>query len=399
MQNYKYLIIGGGMTGDAAVDGIRDVDSAGFIGLITAEAHAPYNRPPLSKALWKGKPVESIWRKDHNQGVTFHLGRTARNLDPHKMRVTDDQGTVYTFEKLLLATGSTPRRLPFGEEQIIYFRTLDDYQRLRGLCELGHRFAVIGGGFIGSEIAAALSMNAKEVVVIFPGEAIGSHMFPPDLASFLNDFYRQKGVEVLARQVVAGIENRGSKSVLKIHGAQSNSEQQVTVDGVVAGIGVEPNVELAETAGVVVENGIRVDSSLRTNLPNIYAAGDVASFHNPALDKWLRVEHEVNANTMGDLAGRAMAGETVSYDYLPSFYSDLFELGYEAVGEVDARLEMVADWKVPYREGVVYYLRDGRVRGVLLWNVWDQVDAARRLIAEPGPFKAAQLKRRLPVKE
>jgi hypothetical protein len=102
---------------------------------------------------------------------------------------------------------------------------------------------------------------------------------------------------------------------------------------------------------------------------------------------------------MGDLAGRAMAGETVSYDYLPSFYSDLFELGYEAVGEVDARLETVADWKVPYREGVVYYLRDGRVRGVLLWNVWDQVDAARRLIAETAPFKAAQLKGRLPVKE
>jgi NADPH-dependent 2,4-dienoyl-CoA reductase/sulfur reductase-like enzyme len=149
----------------------------------------------------------------------------------------------------------------------------------------------------------------------------------------------------------------------------------------------------------MVENGIRVDSFLRTNLPNIYAAGDVASFHNPALDKWLRVEHEDNANTMGELAGRAMAGETVSYDYIPSFYSDLFELGYEAVGEVDARLETVADWKVPYREGVVYYLRDGRVRGVLLWNVWDQVDAARRLIAETAPFKAAQLKGRLPVKE
>ena len=127
------------------------------------------------------------------------------------------------------------------------------------------------------------------------------------------------------------------------------------------------------------------------------AEGDVASFHNPTLDQWLREEHEANANTMGRLAGRAMAGAAVAYDHLPSFYSDLFELGYEAVGELDSRLETVADWKEPYHEGVVYYLRDGRVRGVLLWNVWEQVDAARRLIAEAGPFRPADLKGRLPA--
>ena len=144
-------------------------------------------------------------------------------------------------------------------------------------------------------------------------------------------------------------------------------------------------------------NGIRVNASLRSSHPDIYAAGDVASFHNPALDQWLRVEHEDNANTMGRMAGRAMAGESIAYDHLPSFYSDLFELGYEAVGEVDSRLETVADWKEPHREGVIYYLKAGRVRGVLLWNVWEQVDAARRLIAEPGPFRAADLKGRLPA--
>jgi NADPH-dependent 2,4-dienoyl-CoA reductase/sulfur reductase-like enzyme len=159
-----------------------------------------------------------------------------------------------------------------------------------------------------------------------------------------------------------------------------------------------PNVELAQEAGLEVENGIRVNASLRTSRDDVYAAGDVASFHNPALDKWLRVEHEDNANTMGDLAGRAMAGETVSYNHLPSFYSDLFELGYEAVGEVDSRLETIADWRKPYREGVVYYLRDSRVRGVLLWNVWDQVDSARKLIAGAGPFRAEDLRGRLPAR-
>jgi NADPH-dependent 2,4-dienoyl-CoA reductase/sulfur reductase-like enzyme len=138
-----------------------------------------------------------------------------------------------------------------------------------------------------------------------------------------------------------------------------------------------------------------VDASLRTSDPSIYAAGDVASFHNPSLDQWLRVEHEDNANTMGGFAGVAMAGRTVSYDHLPFFYSDLFDLGYEAVGEVDSRLQMVTDWKTPCREGVVYYLGDGRVRGVLLWNVWGQVDAARRLIASPGPFRPEDLMGRL----
>ena len=299
------------------------------------------------------------------------------------------------IDKLLLATGSTPRRLPFGEDQIIYFRTLDDYQRLRGLTDGGQRFAVIGGGFIGSEIAAALAMNGKEVVMIFPDEAIGSRMFPSDLAKYVNEVYRQKGVEVLAGRVVAGMETREGKPTLKVHDAQTKNEQEIRVDGVVAGIGVLPNVELAQEAGLEVENGIRVDRSLCTSREDIYAAGDVANFFNPALDKWLRVEHEDNANTMGALAGRAMAGEAVAYDHLPSFYSDLFQLGYEAVGEVDSRLETIADWKKPYREGVLCYLRGGRVRGVLLWNVWDQVDGARKLIAEPGPFESEKLKGRL----
>jgi|SRR6266850_1319050 len=397
MPNFNYLIVGGGMSADAAAHGIREVDRSGSIGLIGAEPHPPYNRPPLSKGLWKKTPLESIWRKSEGLGVTLHLGRSARNLDPKNKRVTDDQGTVHTFEKLLLATGATPRRLPFGAEQVIYYRTLDDYRRLRALTERGRRFAVIGGGFIGSEVAAALAMNARDVVMAFPDEGIGSRVFPSDLARFLNDFYRQKGVELLAGASVTGMEARQDKSILKIRNAQNGSERDVTVDGVVAGIGVQPNVELAQSAGLKVENGIRVDASLRTSHPDIYAAGDVASFHNPALDQWLRVEHEDNANTMGKMAGRAMAGETVSYDHLPSFYSDLFELGYEAVGEVDARLETVADWKEPYREGVIYYLRAGRVRGLLLWNVWEQVDAARRLIAEPGPFGAGDLKGRLPA--
>jgi NADPH-dependent 2,4-dienoyl-CoA reductase/sulfur reductase-like enzyme len=395
MPNYKYLIVGGGMTAGAAIGGIREVDPNGSVGLICAESHPPYDRPPLSKGLWKDKPLDSVWRKFDAQGVTLHLGRQARTLDPPTKRVTDDQETIYSFDKLLLATGGTPRRLPFGGDDIIYYRTVDDYERLRALTKRAQRFAVVGGGFIGSEIAAALTMNGKSVVMAFPGDGIGSRIFPADLGRFLNDFYRQKGVEVLTGTRVTGWEMQQGKSVLKTRSDQTNEDREVVSDAVVAGIGIQPNVELAQKAGLKVDNGIRVDRGLQTSHPDIYAAGDVANFHNPALDQRLRVEHEDNANTMGQLAGQAMAGRTVSYDHLPSFYSDLFELGFEAVGAVDAQLETVADWKEPYREGVVYYLRDGRVRGVLLWNVWEQVDAARKLIAEAGPFRAENLRGRL----
>lgn len=397
MPSYTYLIVGGGMTADAAVHGIREVDPQGSIGLLSADGHPPYDRPPLSKKLWKGKPLESIWRHVENQSVTLHLGRTAERLDPQNKRVADDQGTVYDYGKLLLATGGTPRRLPFGGSQVIYFRTLDDYQRLQSLTMAGLHFAVIGGGFIGSEIAAALAMNGKNVVIAFPEAGLGARMFPPDLATFLNDYYRQKAVEVLPGHRVDGMESRGGQAVLKVHNANGQDVREIVADGVVAGLGIQPNVELAQAAGLEVGNGIRVDASMRTSHADIFAAGDVANFYNPALNTRLRVEHEDNANTMGRLAGQAMAGRTVNYDHLPSFYSDLFDLGYEAVGEVDSRLETVADWKMPYQEGVVYYLRDGRVRGVLLWNVWDQVDAARKLIAEPGPFRSENLKGRLPA--
>jgi NADPH-dependent 2,4-dienoyl-CoA reductase/sulfur reductase-like enzyme len=397
MPHYTYLIVGGGMAADAAIGGIREVDPRGSVGLIGAESHPPYNRPPLSKGLWKGKPLAGIWRKTDRQGVTFHLSRRARTLDASNRRVTDEEGTVYTFDKLLLATGGTPRRLPFGGDDIIYFRTLDDYERLRALTGRGQRFAIVGGGFIGSEIAAALTMNDKKVMMAFPGNGIGSRIFPADLTRFLNEFYRQKGVEVLTGERVTGWEMRLGKPVLKTRNTQTQGDREIVADAVVAGIGIQPNVELAQAAGLEVDNGIRVDHGLCTSHPDIYAAGDVANFHNPALDQRLRVEHEDNANTMGRLAGQAMAGRPVSYEHLPSFYSDLFELGFEAVGEVDARLETVADWKDPFHEGVVYYLRDGRVRGVLLWNVWGQVDSARKLIAETGPFRADDLQGRLPA--
>jgi 3-phenylpropionate/trans-cinnamate dioxygenase ferredoxin reductase component len=392
MTNYRYLIIGGGMAAAAAVDGIREGDSTGDIGMISADLDAPYDRPPLSKGLWKGTPLDSIWRKTQDKGVKAHLGRVVKEIVAGQKRVADDKGDLFTYQTLLLATGGRPRRLPFGDDQIIYFRTLSDYRRLRALTEMGQRFAVIGGGFIGSEIAAALALNKKDVVMIFPEKDIGDRIFPRPLAQFVSGFYKQKGVEVLAGENVVGMEASGKQHALK-----TSTNREIVIDGVVAGIGIEPSVELAKAAGLQIDNGIVVDEFLRTSDPNIYAAGDVAAFHAPALGKRLRIEHEDNANSMGRLAGKNMTGKSAPYRHLPLFYSDLFELGYEAVGELDSRLETFADWKRPNEEGVIYYLQNGRVRGVLLWNVWEQVEAARNLIAEPGPFTPKDLKGRLPA--
>jgi NADPH-dependent 2,4-dienoyl-CoA reductase/sulfur reductase-like enzyme len=394
MTDFRYLIIGGGMAANAAARGIREVDSDGSIGLFGAEPDKPYKRPPLSKGLWKGEPFETVFYKTDELVNDMRLSCPVVRIDPGSKEVSDSAGQVHRFEKLLLATGATPRKLAKGAEGINYYRTVEDYRRLRQDAERGQRFVVIGGGFIGSEVAAGLAMNGKQVTMVFPEDGISWRVFPPDLSQFVTGYYREKGIEVLTKGNVSDVQAEGD--TFKVTLEDGGGERQVEADAVVAGIGVQPNVELATAAAIKEDNGIIVDEYLRTSAPDVFAAGDVASFHNPALGKRLRVEHEDNAKVMGRMAGQNMAGKQEKYEYLPLFYSDLFDLGYEAVGEVDSRLEMVSDWKEPYREGVVYYLGDGRVRGALMWNVWNQVKAARRLIEEPGPFTAEDLRGRIP---
>jgi NADPH-dependent 2,4-dienoyl-CoA reductase/sulfur reductase-like enzyme len=374
------------MTAAAAIEGIRQIDPEGSIGMFGAEEDPPYDRPPLSKALWKGKRLEDIWRKIDPRSVTTHFGCAIKEILPERKRVVDDRGGFFGYKKLLLATGSTPRRFPFEDDPIIYFRTLADYRRLRAFTAAGQKFAVIGGGFIGAEIAAALAVNGKKVIMLFPGISIGARIFPPQLSEFVSDYYRRKGVEIIAGESITASYVSGDQNVLR-----TTTDRQIVVDGVVAGIGVQPNVDLARSIDLEIEDGVVVDEFLRTNRPDIYAAGDVAAFYSTALQERRRVEHEDNANAMGRQAGRNMAGRSEPYRHLPFFYSDLFDLGYEAVGQVDTRLEMVEDWQRPNEEGVVYYLKNQRVRGVLLWNVWGHLDAARELIAQPGPFSRENL--------
>jgi 3-phenylpropionate/trans-cinnamate dioxygenase ferredoxin reductase component len=373
VSSYRYLIVGGGMTADAAVRGIREHDADGSIGLVGAESHAPYDRPPLTKALWQGKDESSIWRGTGELGAELQLGRRIVSLDLEARRATDDRGDEYGYEFLLLATGGRPRRIE-GVDDAVYFRTVDDYRRVRALADEGGRFVVVGGGFIGSEIAAALQSNGASVTMLFPDDGICARLFPAALSSFVTDYYRERGVEVLPGERVAAGDSR-------LEGAKA----------VVAGLGIEPETTLAEQAGLPVDNGIVVDEFGRIDgHEGVFAAGDVARFPVSALDTEMRVEHEDHARTHGMVVGANMAGADLPYNHLPFFYSDLFDLGYEAVGEIDSRRRTVEHWKEPGREGVVAYVNDRlQPRGFLLWNVWGKVDAARDLIRAAQPVDEA----------
>ena len=274
---------------------------------------------------------------------------------------------------------------------MINFRTVDDYRLLRKYARPGAHIAVVGGGFIGSELAASLTTVGCKVTMLFPGEAIGAGRYPQALSNFLNEYFRERGVELRTEVRVVDGRTKGEGVEVALSDGANRS-----FDAVVAGLGVTPNNELAAKAGLQITDGIVVDSLLRTSNPSVWAAGDVANFHHIGLDRVMRVEHENAAVGMGYHAGRAMTGGRDPYDVQPFFYSDLFDLGYEAVGRLDARLDIVEDCTQPFREGVVYYLDDGYLRGVLLWNVWGQVDAARELILEKRRHDADSLRGRLP---
>jgi NADPH-dependent 2,4-dienoyl-CoA reductase/sulfur reductase-like enzyme len=244
---------------------------------------------------------------------------------------------------------------------------------------------VIGGGFVGSELAAALSTQGCRVTMVFPEPAIAARVLPAGLADFVTDYYRERGDEVLSGETVSSVA-AGSRVTL-------GSGRVLEADAVVAGLGIEPNAELAADAGLPIENGIVVDEQGRVGgRDDVFAAGDVANFPSVPLGSRFRVEHEDHAKTHGQVVGANMAGADAPYDHLPLFYSDMIDLGYEAVGEVDARLRTVETWEEPNRKGIVAYVDDAdRARGFLLWNTWGRVDAARELIRAGQPFAEAAL--------
>lgn len=378
---YQYLILGGGLAGGHAVEGIRQQDPEGTIGLISAEAKPPYLRPDLSKhLLWGKKTVEQISIFPENyysqKKAVLHLKTKAARIDAGASFVLDEAGNRYHYSKLLLATGGSPRQFPQAGGAVHYYRTLEDYLELNQALSKVEDFFIVGGGFIGAELAAGIRHHNKKVSMMLKGDKILPNVFPADLSDFVTDFYRQKGVHLIPNEEAAGFTQNGERVVVRTVSGKNYEAGWVT-----AGIGLNLETQLAQSAGVKVSNGVEVDDFLQTSRAGIYAAGDLANFPSRILGERQRVEHRDNSEVQGRTAGANMAGARKPYDYLPFFYSDLFELGFEAVGRLDSRMQTQAAWDDPFRKGIVAYLEGGRVKGMLLWNKWDRVDWARKIIS------------------
>lgn len=373
------------MAADAAAQGIRERDADGSIAIVGEEPTAPFPRPALSKKLWTDPDFtydDAALDTAGSTGATLHLGRRATAVDAGLRRVTDSSGDVHAYEHLLVATGGHPRRIDGLEPgpRVLYFRTLTDYEQLRALAADRPAVTVVGGGWIGTEIAAALHQHGADVTLLHPDDRLGAPRFPDALAATFEGLFTDAGVTVRGGVRVVG--GSGDEDGVRLDLEDGST---ATADVVVVGLGSEPagrldglDVELADDGSIV------VDERLATGVPGVHAAGDVATYPDRILGT-TRVEHVDNATTMGRVAGRILAGSDETYDHTPYFYSAVLGHRFEAVGTLDASLETVTDELPDGGDGgrrlVVYYLDDAEVVGVLLWNVEERRDAARAVLA------------------
>ncbi len=382
-RTYTYVIVGGGLAGVSAARAIREHDTEGSIVLIGDEKHPPYHRPPLTKSLWTGtKKVENIFVEDstffEDNRIELRLGARVGKLDCQRGILTDYTGAETGYEKLLLATGGAPRQLPVSGgnlEGVCYYRYLDDYHEMRSEVQSGRSAMVIGGGFIGSEIAAGLVQNDIRTTMLFRDSYVCARVFPAGLGKAVNDMYRSQGVELITEDMPETIQKESGHFI-----TTTRRGARYETDMLIVGIGIEPETALALEGGLETESGILLNERLQTSNPQIYAAGDNASVPYAALGGRRRIEHWDCALSQGAHAGRNMVGADEPFTYLPYFFSDLFDFGYEAVGDIDPKLDVFADWQAENEKGIVYYHDGGKVRGVLLCNVFEKLDQARALI-------------------
>ncbi|KQR44706.1 pyridine nucleotide-disulfide oxidoreductase [Frigoribacterium sp. Leaf164] len=367
------------MTADAAATAIHEADPEATVLVVSDDVDEPYTRPALSKKLW----IDPDYTEADNDlgtreasGAEIRLRTSVTAVDRERRTVTTSDGRTVSWGRLLLATGGSPTRLDLPEDdRVVHFRTAADYRRLRALSGDGRRVVVVGGGYIGTELAAALVQNDTRVTLVTPDDVLGGSVFPAAVAARFQAAFEEAGVTLVTGRRVEGGTASEAGLVVRLDDGST-----LDADAVAVGLGITPSTELAEAAGLEVEDGVVVDASLRTSDPDVFAAGDVASYPDRILGR-RRVEHVDNAKEQGALVGRVMAGSAEEYDHTPYYYSKVLDISYEAVGTLDASLETVVD-----DEGdgstVVYYLTDGAVAGVLLWNVEDARDAARAVLAE-----------------
>jgi 3-phenylpropionate/trans-cinnamate dioxygenase ferredoxin reductase subunit len=393
-----FVVVGASLAGAKAAETLREEGFTGHIVLIGEETERPYERPPLSKGHLLGSEEpdnvfvhEPGWYAEHD--VELRLGTRVTEVDRPAKQVVLADGERVGYDRLLLATGSVVRRLdlPGGDlAGVEYLRRLPDAGRISAALAEGRRIVVVGAGWIGLEVAAAARQRGAEVTVVEMLELPLQRVLGDELGRVFADLHREHGVDL--RLGISGVrEFRGEGG--RVTAVVLADGTELPADTVVVGVGIAPATALAEAAGLDVDNGILVDAALRTSDPDIFAAGDVANAHNPLLGERLRVEHWANALNGGPAAARSMLGQQVSYDQVPYFFSDQYDLGMEYAGYAPPGHydEVVFRGDRPGREFVAFWLRAGRVVAGMNVNVWDVTDAIQELIRSGREVDRAKL--------
>ena len=387
----SFIIVGGGLAGALAAETLREKEFDGRITLLGEEPHRPYERPPLSKDYLQGKADrDSIfahpepWYADH--AVELRLGTAVTSLDPASRTVTTASGVQLGYDKLLLTTGSTPRRIsvPGADlDGVRYLRSVDDSERIKAGFAHAHRVAIIGAGWIGLETGAAARNAGVEVALLERSELPLLHVLGPETAPIFADLHRDDGVDLRSQVAVAELTGRNGAVTAVI----LSDESRIDADMVLVGVGITPNTQLAVAAGLDVDNGILVDEHLRSSDPNIFAAGDVANAYNPRLGRHIRVEHWANARRQGATAGKAMLGQD-AVDARPSyFFTDQYDLSMEYTGDIGpSGYDRVIFRRYPDpRQLIVFWLSGQRIQAGMNINIWDVADDIERLVESPHP--------------
>jgi 3-phenylpropionate/trans-cinnamate dioxygenase ferredoxin reductase subunit len=395
MSKSTFVIVGASLAGAKAAQELRERGFDGRIVLVGAELERPYERPPLTKAFLRG---ESEREKAYVHAAGFYaendieleMGNAVAAIDPGAGRVTLADGRALGFERLLLTTGAEPRPIEVDGaalDGVYYLRTLADCDVLRERLEVGGRVVVVGAGWIGSEFAASARQRGLDVTIVDPVALPNERIFGPEIGAFYRDVHVKHGVEMVLGESVAALLGKRTVTAVRTSGGR-----EIACDFVLVGIGVTPRVQLAQQAGLDVDNGVLVSDALQASASNVFAAGDVARANHPFYGEPIRLEHWANALNQGPAAARSMLGEKTSYDRIPYFYSDQYDVGMEYSGYASEWDEVVFRGERDSGEFIAFWLKDQRVIAGMNVNVWDVNEHVQALIRTRKPIQIAALR-------
>ena len=382
-REQTFVIVGASLAGAKAAETLRAEGFDGRVVLIGAEEARPYERPPLSKEYLRGEAGrDKVYVHDAgfyaDHGIELQLGRTATGLDTSARELVLDDDARVGYDRLLLATGAEPRRLPgpgAGLDGVVYLRTVEDSDALQARLDRGGRVVVVGAGWIGAEVAASARTRGLDVTVLDPAAVPLERVLGTEVGAVYRDIHADRGVRMLLGTGVEAIVGGTSAE-----GVRTSDGRELPCDLVVVGVGVQPRTGLAAEAGIAVDNGILVDAHLRTSAPGVYAAGDVANAEHPFYGERIRVEHWANALNQGPAAARNMLGGADAYERLPYFFSDQYDVGMEYTGFARSWDRVLLRGDPASREFIAFWLADDRVVAGMNVNVWGVTDAIQRLI-------------------